>query len=117
MFINPNLLLLICNLLYINAYATLMELNKCIKILFGELPAVIVSLSLALRSSIFNLVWISNLLQNPSLGFQRDCSMSGFSLSPITRRHSVCHWWAIPVCPITSQSTYASGSSFSRQYL
>lgn len=114
----------ICNLLYINASAKwIMGWNKYVWISgltpvhSCGLPSVTVSLFLGLWPSTFVFLWSSNLLQNPSLGFQRDCSMRGFSSSPITRRHSVSHWWDIPVRPITSQRTYAFGSSVSRQYL
>lgn len=82
-----------------------------------DVPAVTVSVSLALCSSTLTLFWISKRLEKPSLGFHSDCSMRGFSWSPTTRKHSVFHWWSAPFWPITSHSTYRLGSSFSRQYL
>lgn len=83
----------------------------------AAIPAVMVSVSLALCASTLALFWISKRLRNPSLGFQSDCNMRGFSWSPTTRKHSVFHSWSNPVRPITSQSTYALESSFSKQYL
>lgn len=77
----------------------------CSRRAWALIPAVTVSFSLAVISSRSTFLRISNLRTKPSLGFHKDCNMSGFSHSPTARKHSLFHWWSSSRRPITSHST------------
>lgn len=79
-------------------------------------PAVMVSFSLDVFSSIELLLWISKRLAKPSLGFHSDCRRRGFSWSPTTRNPSVLQS-RLSMEPMVSQRTYDSASSLLRPYL